>query len=82
MIRIIFQVSKQLSTFTRYKQDIEKTLELSTISKTELGENLNKLQRVSFSRHVKLLSKNKYLDFASLRFHFNIGRTFVIQNSI
>ena len=62
MIRIIFQVSKQLSTFTRYKQDIEKTLELSTISKTELGENLNKLQRVSFSRHVKLLLKNKYLD--------------------
>ena len=62
MIRIIFQVSKQLSTFTRYKQDIEKTLELSTISKTELGENLNKLQRVSFSRHVKLLSKNKYLE--------------------
>ena len=62
MIRIIFQVSKQLSTFTRYKQDIEKTLELSTISKTELGENLNKLQMVSFSRHVKLLSKHKYLD--------------------
>ena len=62
MIEIIFQVSKELSTFTRYKQDMEKMLELSAISKTELGENINKLQRVSFSRHVKLLSKNKYLE--------------------
>ena len=61
MVEITFQVSKQSSTFARYKQDTEKTLEISAICKTELRDNLNKLQGVSFSRHVKILLKNKML---------------------
>ena len=59
MVEITFQVSKQSSTFARYKQDTEKTLEISAISKTELRDNLNKLEGVSFSRHVKILLMNK-----------------------
>ena len=69
MIEIIFQVSKELSTFTRYKQDTEKTLEISAISKTELRDNLNKLQGVSFSRHGKILLKNKMF-VARSTFHY------------
>ena len=61
MVEITFQVSKQSSTFARYKQDTEKTLEISAICKTELRDNLHKLQGVSFSRHVKILLKNKML---------------------
>ena len=61
MVKITFQVLKQTSLFTNYKQDTEKTLEISAICKTDLRDNLNKLQGVSFSRHVKILLKNKML---------------------